>query len=304
MIQAIITTFLFATSAVSAGRSTRLLGGSVANFARLSLATVFLALWAHSFGQGLGGGAMRWFVLSGIIGFGMGDLALYGAYPRIGPRLGVLMCLCVSVPISAIIEFLWLGTRLSMAQVFWITLILVGVVTAVVPERTKMDHKRQWLSGVLMGVIAALGQGSGAVLTRKGYMVSRALGLHVDGGTAAYQRILGGMGLTMLVLGGVQVLRHMRHKRNNTSKAKSSLPWKQAWPWVLINSLSGPAIGVACFQWALAVAPTGIVLAIVATTPLAVIPLTWIIDKERPHIYSLFGGVLAVSGAVALALLK
>lgn len=304
MIQAIITAFLFATSAVCAGRSTRLLGGSVANFARLSLATVFLALWAHSFGQGLGGGAMRWFVLSGIIGFGMGDLALYGAYPRIGPRLGVLMCLCVSVPISAIIEFVWLGTRLSMAQVFWITLILVGVVTAVVPERTKMDHKRQWLSGILMGVIAALGQGSGAVLTRKGYMVSAALGLQVDGGTAAYQRILGGMGLTLLALGGVQVLRHIRHSRRNTSKAKSSLPWKQAWPWVLINSLSGPAIGVACFQWALAVAPTGIVLAIVATTPLAVIPLTWIIDKERPHIYSLFGGVLAVTGAVALALLR
>jgi drug/metabolite transporter (DMT)-like permease len=304
MIQAIITTFLFATSAVCAGRSTRLLGGSVANFARLTLATVFLAIWAHGFGQGLGGGAMRWFVLSGIIGFGMGDLALYGAYPRIGPRLGVLMCLCVSVPISAIIEFVWLGTRLSMAQVFWITLILTGVVMAVVPERTKMDHKRQWLSGILMGVVAALGQGSGAVLTRKGYMVSTSLGLHVDGGTAAYQRILGGMGLTLLVLGGVRIVTKIRHSRSNAPRAESSLPWKRAWPWVLINSLSGPAIGVACFQWALAVAPTGIVLAIVATTPLAVIPLTWVIDKERPHIYSLFGGLLAVAGAVALALLK
>lgn len=49
-------------------------------------------------------------------------------------------------------------------------------------------------------------------------------------------------------------------------------------------------------------APTGIVLAIVATTPLAVIPMAWLINGERPHIYSLFGGVLAVSGAVALAL--
>ena len=304
MIQAIITTFLFATSAVSAGRSTRLLGGSVANFARLSLATVFLALWAHGPGQGWGGGAMRWFVLSGIIGFGMGDLALYGAYPRIGPRLGVLMCLCVSVPISAIIEFFWLGTRLSLAQIFWITMILTGVVMAVVPERTQMDHKRQWLSGILMGVIAALGQGSGAVLTRKGYMVATSLGLHVDGGTAAYQRILGGMGLTLLVLGLVRIERRIRHIRSSTPRPRTARPWKQAWPWVLINSLSGPAIGVACFQWALAVAPTGIVLAIVATTPLAVIPMTWVLDRERPHIYSLFGGVLAVSGAVALALLK
>ncbi len=303
MIIAIITSFLFATSAVSAGRSTRLLGGSVANFARLSLATVFLALWAHGFGQGFGGGAMVWFVLSGIIGFGMGDLALYGAYPRIGPRLGVLLCLCLSVPISAALEFLWLGTTLSLAQGFWITMILVGVVMAVVPERTQLGHERQWLSGILMGAIAALGQGSGAVLTRKGYMTATSLGLHVDGGTAAYQRILGGMALTLLVLGLVKLFKHHK-KRHDPDKNSSSLPWKQAWPWVLINSLSGPAIGVACFQWALAIAPTGIVLAIVATTPLAVIPLTWIMDKERPHIYSLFGGLIAVAGAVALALLN
>ncbi|MCF7973502.1 MAG: DMT family transporter [Phycisphaerae bacterium] len=303
MILAIITTFLFATSAVSAGRSTRLLGGSVANFARLTLATVFLALWAHGFGQGLGGGALRWFLLSGIIGFGMGDLGLYGAYPRIGPRLGVLLCLCLSVPISALIEFIWLGTALSMAQVFWITVILVGVVMAVVPERTNLGHERQWLSGILMGTVAALGQGSGAVITRKGYMTAQALGLHVDGGTAAYQRILGGLGLTLLVLALVRLVKRAHRKKQISSPVTSSLPWKQAWPWVVINALSGPAIGVACFQWALAVAPTGIVMAIIATTPLAVIPLTWIIDKERPHIYSLFGGVLAVSGAVALALI-
>jgi len=303
MIQAIITTFLFATSAVTAGRSTRLLGGTTANFARLCLATLFLALWAHGFGQGLGGGAISWFLLSGIIGFGMGDLALYKAYYKIGPRLGVLLCLCLAVPISAIIEFFWLGTALTGAQIMWITLILVGVVMAVVPERTHLDHKRQWVSGILMGAIAALGQGSGAVITRKGYMVANSLGLHIDGGTAAYQRIIGGMALTCLALALVKAIRKLKHKANHKAP-QSPLPWKQAWPWVLVNALSGPAIGVACFQWALAVAPTGIVMAIIATTPLAVIPLTWIIDKERPHIYSLFGGLLACSGAVALALIK
>ncbi|MCP4456157.1 MAG: EamA family transporter, partial [Planctomycetes bacterium] len=106
------------------------------------------------------------------------------------------------------------------------------------------------------------------------------------------------------VLGGLRIVTKIRHSRSDSPKAKSSLPWKRAWPWVLLNSLSGPAIGVAFFQWALAVAPTGIVLAIVATTPLAVIPLTWIIDKECPHIYSFFGGLLAVAGAVALALIQ
>ena len=304
MIQAIVTTFLFAASAFSAGRSTRMLGGSLANSLRLALATIFLAIWAHGFGQGLGGGALIWFLWSGIIGFGMGDLALYRAYPRIGPRLGVLICLCVSVPISAIIELIWLGTALSLAQIFWIVVILAGVVMAVVPERTPMGKQRQWLSGIGMGCIAALGQGAGAVITRKGYLVAASQGLHLDGGTAAYQRIIGGLSLTILVLGLVKLIQLTTQKNSLHPTQAQTRPWKQALPWVLLNSLSGPSLGVACFQWALAVAPTGIVMAIVATTPLAVIPMTWCIDKEHPHIYSLYGGVLAVAGAVALALIQ
>ena len=53
MIQAIFTSIFFAMSAVSAGRSTRLLGAGTANLSRLTLATCFLALWAHTCGQGL-----------------------------------------------------------------------------------------------------------------------------------------------------------------------------------------------------------------------------------------------------------
>jgi drug/metabolite transporter (DMT)-like permease len=295
MIPAIITTFLFAMSAVSAGRSTRLLGGTTANFCRLVLATLCLGCWAHLFGRGIGGGGLQWFFLSGVIGFGIGDLGLYGAYPRIGPRLGVLLCLCLAVPIGAVFEWLWLGTTLTLYQIVWSAVILAGVIMAVVPERVDMGHARQWGMGILMGTIAAMGQAGGAVFTRKAYAVSQ---FTVDGGTAAYQRILGGLSLTIVVL---VIHRFFRSKGFiNETQSIAYLPWKQAWPWVVTNSLTGPALGVACFQWALAIAPTGIVLAIVATTPLVVIPFTWVIDHERPHIYSLFGGVLAVAGAAAL----
>jgi len=46
---------------------------------------------------------------------------------------------------------------------------------------------------------------------------------------------------------------------------------------------------------------TGIVLAIVATTPLVVIPFTMLLDGERPTARSLAGGAVAVLGAAALA---
>jgi hypothetical protein len=97
-------------SAVSAGRSTRLLGAGTANLCRLILATACLALWAHTFGGGFHGAGLPWLFLSGVVGFGMGDLALYGAYCRIGPRLGVLLCLCLAAPLGALLEWVWLGT--------------------------------------------------------------------------------------------------------------------------------------------------------------------------------------------------
>ncbi|MEN6578727.1 MAG: DMT family transporter [Phycisphaerales bacterium] len=298
MIQAIITSVLWAMSAVSAGRSTRLLGASVANLSRLVLATIVLALWAHLFGQGLWGAGLPWLFLSGVVGFGMGDLALYGAYYRIGPRLAVLLCLCLAVPLGAIMEWLWLGTTLTGPQIFWSSTILVGVFAALAPDRRTPVPARTWFVGIFLGVIASFGQGSGAVLTRKAFDVARDAGQHIDGGTAAYQRIIGGLLLTAIVL-----LLHRLHKSPAAPQEAASAdhPWRRAWPWVIANALCGPAVGVAFYQWALAVAPTGIVLSIVATTPLVVIPFTMVLDHEHPTLRSLIGGAIAVLGAVALA---
>jgi drug/metabolite transporter (DMT)-like permease len=298
MIQAVITAVLWAMSAVSAGRSTRLLGAGTANLARLALATAMLALWAHLFGQGLSGDGLPWLFLSGLVGFGLGDLALYGAYYHLGPRLGVLLCLCLAAPLGALMEWIWLGTGLTVYQIFWSTTILVGVFAALVPDRRTGAGVHEWTTGIALGVIAALGQAGGAVLTRKAFDVARQAGQHIDGGTAAYQRILGGLLLTSLVL-----FIHQRRRQPDPSAADVAVEhaWRRAWPWVIANALCGPALGVALYQWALAVAPTGIVLAIVATTPLAVIPFTMLLDGERPTARSLAGGAVAVLGAAALA---
>ena len=45
------------------------------------------------------------------------------------------------------------------------------------------------------------------------------------------------------------------------------------WPWVLVNSLAGQTVGVSCMQWALENTPTGIVTAIIAMTPIVMLPL-------------------------------
>ena len=70
---------------------------------------------------------------------------------------------------------------------------------------------------------------------------------------------------------------------------------------MLSDLLAGPALGVSCYQWALQTTKTGVVLPIVAITPLVIIPFSRYLEGERPTARSLAGGLVAVLGAVALA---
>ena len=76
MIPAFIATLLFSCSILFGHRAARLAGGVEANFWRLVCSTTFLGVWSYSCGIGLGGEAFPWFFFSGIIGFGIGDVAL------------------------------------------------------------------------------------------------------------------------------------------------------------------------------------------------------------------------------------
>ena len=68
--------------------------------------------------------------------------------------------------------------------------------------------------------------------------------------------------------------------------------------------MCGAVIGVSCYQWALFTTPSGLVLPIVACTPLVIVPLSYWMEGERPTRRSLLGGAIAVAGAVALTLVR
>ena len=82
----------------------------------------------------------------------------------------------------------------------------------------------------------------------------------------------------------------------------SSEKWRRVWPWVLGNSLAGQTLGMACFQWAIERTPTGIVTAVTAMTPVALLPMTRLVDGEKIGRRPLVGAVIAVAGVVWLAL--
>jgi drug/metabolite transporter (DMT)-like permease len=297
MLPALLTTLLWSASVVCATRSTHYLGSAVANLARLSLATALLALWAYGFGRGFSGAGLRFFLWSGFIGFGLGDLALYEALPRLGSRLTLLLAQCLAAPVGALVEWLWLGTTLSGQQMAAGLIILIGVALALAPRNHLHLDRRHLVSGTIFGVLAAIGQAGGAVLSRKAFLLTAHAGQNIDGGTAAYQRIVGGIGVAALYF-------VWRQARRTQADDASHGEWRKAWPWVVANTLGGPVLGVSCYQWALSTTPSGIVLPIVATLPLAVIPLSYRVEGDRPGKQSVIGGIIAVAGVIALTLAR
>jgi len=303
MLPAFLATVLFSLSVIFASRTTRILGGTTANLYRLCVSTVLLAIWAHAFGKGLGGGAFWVFFLSGCIGFGIGDFALYQAIPRLGPRLTILMVHCLAAPFAALTEWLWLGTALTLAQIISGLVILSGVAIALAPREHLHLAPKALAQGTALGVIAALGQGMGAVVSRKAYAIAAHSDQGIDGLSAAYQRILGG--LVFAALPCLWIMMKNRRTSNKSGEAAGAVMEnkRRTIPlWVLLNSLAGPTLGVGCYQWALENNPSGVVLPIVATTPIVVIPFAYWFEGDRPGPYSLLGGIIAVAGAIALAM--
>jgi len=306
MFPAFLATILFSLSVIFATKTTRVLGGTTANFYRLCLSAILLAGWAHLFGAGLGGGAFLWFFLSGCVGFGIGDLALYQALPRIGPRLTSLLVHCLAAPFAAVSEWMWLRTELKAAQIVFGLVILAGVAIALAPDKHLGLTPRQLAQGISLGVVAALGQGLGAVISRQAYAVADGAGQQIDGLTAAYQRILGG--LIFAALPSLWIIWRNRNvvEPDTTDRQRGpGLPRKpRVWQWVLLNSLAGPTLGVGCYQWGLQSSPSGVVLPIVATTPLVVIPFAYLFEGDRPGTRSVMGGIVAVAGVIGLTLAR
>jgi drug/metabolite transporter (DMT)-like permease len=302
MFAAVLTTFCFAASAILARRSVSMVGSQPANLARQFAALVMLGLWAHLVGQGLRGPGLPVFIFSGILGFGMGDFSLFEALPRLGAALTVLIVQCLAVPIGAVTEWLWLGTRMTPWQMASSSVILAGVAIAIAPERESAIPRGHRIAGVIFAVLGAFGQAWGAVVSRQGFLLDRDSGIAMDGASSAYQRLIGGIICVALLAWTSRIVRRWR----NPDAARPQRPWARAMPWIVGNAFAGPALGVTFYQWALSESashpremPTAIVLSIVATTPLAVMALSFVFEKTRPSFRAVVGSLIAVIGVVA-----
>jgi drug/metabolite transporter (DMT)-like permease len=296
MLYAFLTALLWSASSIASARTAKHLGGPRANRARLALAVGLLALWlAATTGLHGWGPAAWWFVASGAIGLGLGDMALFSAYARLGARLPALFTHCLGAPLGAALEWAWLGTPLHWPEAACIAVILAGVALALTPDRKALfpgkGGDRSFLLGCSFGVLSACGLAISAVMSRKGFASAVGDGAPIAGLDAALLRNFGGLAVCLVWA-------------PFTRKPDEPVAWRTVWPWLVFTALVGPTIGVVCYQMALSEVKAGVVQAVVALVPLLVIPLVWVVDGERPRHRAWIGGLLGVAGVAGMALLR
>jgi drug/metabolite transporter (DMT)-like permease len=300
MIPSLLTVLLFAFSAVAGERTARYWGSERGNLMRLFLSTLIMgAVVFAAFPSSLEPRTYGWLFLSGMIGFGFGDIALFHAYVRIGSRLTILLNLCTAPLWSSLLEAVWLGNLLTLGEALAGAVILSGVAMAILSrEKGNFPQHGSWWVGIFCGLVAGCGQGLGAVISRKAFDTAHLASIDLNGFSAAAQRVSGGFATTLAV---VLVLRlFARQARPPAMVASAAVKWK----WMVATMLCGPILGVSCFQWALADSKAGIVTAITATTPIVMIPLAMAIDGERPKALSVVGALIAVAGVILLLAVK
>ena len=143
----------------------------------------------------------KWLIISGLVGFSLGDLFLFEAYVRIGARLSSLI-MSFTPPIAGIIGWLVMDERLSMLNIIGMAVTLTGIVLVITQRKNRNPDpsriaeappKKKRLSysvvGIMLAFGGAAGQATGLVLSKFGmqdYNAFAATQIRVIAGTVGF----------------------------------------------------------------------------------------------------------------------
>lgn len=307
MIAALLTAILYACSAIFGQRAARLFGPLKANALRLLIACVLLGILTWVTDALLGRTslipavypALFW---SGAVGFGLGDVGLFLAYPRLGARLTILLNFSLGTLFAAWGDQLMLGETLALPQWGGVGLILTGLAMALWPEGGPGARAAAPWSGLGFATLAGAGQGFGTTLSGWANQVAASHQVTIHGISQAFQRCTAGV----IVAVGVWLVWRVWLKRPDQAPEPPGrkLPLKRPGFWLAGAAVFGPVAGVSCYQWARLELPSAIVVAVVATSTLWVIPLAKWIEKDHPGRRQTAGTILAAAGIAVLYLVR
>ena len=291
---ALATSFFFSIGPTFFTLAGRLVGSVVVNRTRLVVAMVYLLI-AHWLLYGtplpLDAAPDRWFWLglSGIIGFVLGDAALFQALVMIGTRLTILV-FAVNPVIAAILAWIFLGETLGWNQILGMAIVLIGTAWVLLERNNPTQREltpKNYATGILLAALAGAGQAAGSVTAK--------MGLYGD--FPALSGVIIRIGIAMVVL---WIVTFFQGKAKETVQAMIDQP--KALKHILIASFLGPVLGVFFSLVAIQNAEIGIASTLMSLQPVILIPIGYYFFKEEISWQSIAGTIVALLGVAVIFL--
>lgn len=226
-------------------------------------------------------------ILSGFVGIFLGDMMLFLALGRLGPRRsGALFAM--NAPMAAVLGWLFLGETLSVQGIAGVALCSVGVAICVLGRGGA--HRLEALqghvgTGVAFGLLAALGQAGGSLIARP------AMEAGMDPLTGSLIRVT--VAAACLAL--------LTALRLPATRLSGSLTRPVAVQ-IVGSGLLAMVVGMTLLLFALQGGKVGVVSTLSALSPVVILPVIWAVTGERPGAASWLGALIAVTGMALIFL--
>ncbi len=288
-IAALTAAFFWSGTAIMFSAAGRRIGAMSTNLLRILLGSLLLCttLWLTSgrfYPLQATAEQMKWLALSGVVGLSIGDGALFVCMVILGPRISTLL-LSLAPTITTLIAWLFLSEKLGLVSLLGILLTLAGIYWVVMEEHNEPVHGSKTL-GLIMGIIAALGQGVGIIFAKK------ALSTDIDALSATVLRMVPATAVLWayaLLFGKVK-------------EVFTKLQDRRAGLGLLGGSIFGPFLGIWLSIVAVKYTEAGVAATLLATVPIMIIPLNYVLYKIKPSPRTMLGTLIAVGGVALLFL--
>ena len=232
--------------------------------------------------------ACGWMLLSGLVGYVIGDFCLFQCYIIIGSRYGQLFMTLAPLA-AALMAWVTLGQQMVPMSIVAMLITLIGISISVLGrgEHHKVSLKLP-LNGVLYAIGAALCQGIGLVLSKIGMD-------HYETGSMPDWLIPFSANFLRCVAGiiGFSILLYFREGLKPLSEA---LHDSKGMTVATATTIFGPFVGVGFSLMAVQYTSAGIASTLMALTPIIIIlPSYWLFHQKITW-RSVIGAVISVLG--------
>ncbi len=229
-------------------------------------------------------------VLSGLIGLVLGDTFLFKSLDEIGPRYTMLI-MSSNPAIGAIIAYFIFNEIIQPIGIIGMAITLFGIILVINQQPNEEVSKfKITRKGIVLGFLAALGQGLGLIFTKLAYFEGDLNPL-----IATFLRIFSAF-IILLPIGYIS-------KRITIERLQLLFDGK-TFLLLLLGSFIGPYLGITLSYIAIANAPIGVASTIMSLQPVLMLPISKVLHKEKHSWKSTIGAIFAVLGLVLLFIRK